>query len=169
MLDPGLRQRANLAIVRLLAESWQAFEALSARHVRRLGLTPAQFDVIATLGNTPGMSFRELGQRTLITKGTLTGVIDRLEAAALVSRRAAPHDGRSTIVVLTPAGVDRFEQVFPAHVAHLAPAFDGLDEEGSRRIMRALVELRDRFLATAAAPTASGEPADRNEHGEAPA
>ena len=34
------------------------------------------FDIIVTLGNTPGLSFKELGQRTLITKGTLTGVVD---------------------------------------------------------------------------------------------
>ena len=32
---------------------------------------------IATLGNTPGMSYKELGDKTLITKGTLTGVIER--------------------------------------------------------------------------------------------
>ena len=35
------------------------------------GLTHAQFDIIATLGNTPGMSYKELGDKTLITKGTL--------------------------------------------------------------------------------------------------
>lgn len=150
MLESALRRRANLPILRLLAESWQAFEALSARHVRQLGLTPAQFDVIATLGNTAGMSFRELGQRTLITKGTLTGVVDRLEAAGMVARQTAPRDGRSTIVTLTAAGVACFEHVFPAHLAHVAPAFDGLDEEGRRRITTALVELRDRFLSAAA-------------------
>ena len=42
------------------------------------GLTVSQADVIFTLGNTAGMTCGEIGERTLITKGTLTGVIDRV-------------------------------------------------------------------------------------------
>lgn len=68
-----------LPVIRELVRAFQAFEQYSARHVRELGLTPPQFDVIATLGNTPGMSCKELSEKTLITKGTLTGVIDRLD------------------------------------------------------------------------------------------
>ena len=64
-------------------QCYQAFEAYSAAHVRELGLTPPQFDIIATLGNTDGMTATELGEKTLITKGTLTGVVDRLSARAV--------------------------------------------------------------------------------------
>jgi DNA-binding MarR family transcriptional regulator len=78
-------------MLRELARCYQAFEAHSGAHVRSLGLTPAQFDIVATLGNTPGMSFKELGEKTLITKGTLTGVVDRLEAQRLVRRSACPR------------------------------------------------------------------------------
>ena len=91
-------------MLRELARCYQAFEAHSGAHVRALGLTPSQFDIVATLGNTPGMSFKELGEKTLITKGTLTGVVDRLEAQRLVRRSASAADGRSMIVSLTPAG-----------------------------------------------------------------
>ena len=80
-----------LKSVRLLAECLQGFERFSGDAVRRCGLTHAQFDIIATLGNTPGMTYKELGDRTLITKGTLTGVIERLEHKGLVVRlRKAP-------------------------------------------------------------------------------
>jgi len=68
-----------LKSIRLLAECMQGFERFSGDFVRQYGLTHAQFDIIATLGNTCGMSYKELGQKTLITKGTLTGVVDRLE------------------------------------------------------------------------------------------
>ena len=78
-----------LRTLRALAESYHAFERYSAAQVRAFGLTPAQFDIIATLGNTDGMSFRELGEKTLITKGTLTGVVNRLEARGMVKRAAS--------------------------------------------------------------------------------
>jgi MarR family 2-MHQ and catechol resistance regulon transcriptional repressor len=99
-----------LPMLRELARCYQAFEAYSGAHVRGLGLTPAQFDIVATLGNTPGMSFKELGEKTLITKGTLTGVVDRLEAQRLVRRSASAEDGRSMIVSLTPAGARLFDK-----------------------------------------------------------
>src|SRR4249920_1049898 len=93
-----------LSVLRELTQCYQAFERYSAMHIQTLDLTPPQFDVIATLGNTEGMTFRELGERTLITKGTLTGVIDRLEAKGLVVRANCPGDGRSTMVQLTRQG-----------------------------------------------------------------
>src|SRR3990167_4750071 len=87
-----------LPLLRELASTYQAFEVYSAVHIRSLDLTPPQFDIVATLGNTPGMPLKELGEKTLITKGTLTGVVDRLADKGLVRRTASLSDGRSPIV-----------------------------------------------------------------------
>jgi DNA-binding MarR family transcriptional regulator len=113
--------------------------------VRSLGYTPAQFDIIATLGNTPGMTFKELGEQTLITKGTLTGVVDRLEARGVVRRVSSRADARSTIVQLTRKGEREFERVFHAHVAYLKRAFAVLDGAGLDRLDRLLGRLRAGF------------------------
>lgn len=118
-----------LRTLRALAACYHAFERLSAPHVRSLGYTPAQFDIIATLGNTAGMSFKELGDLTLITKGTLTGVVDRLEAMGIVRRQVSKTDGRSTIVRLTARGDAEFSRVFGAHVGFLKRRFDVLSEK----------------------------------------
>lgn len=138
-----------LPVLRELAECYQAFERYSARHIRQFGLTPPQFDIVATLGNTEGMTFRQLGEQTLITKGTLTGVVDRLERQGLVSRRENPADGRSQRVCLTPEGQALFERVFPAHVAYLAPVFeDGLTEQELQALRSLLHSLRKGFEKT---------------------
>ena len=112
-----------LSVLRELVQCYQAFERYSAAHIQTLDLTPPQFDVVATLGNTKGMTFRELGEKTLITKGTLTGVVDRLEAKGIVSRENCPNDGRSTIVRLSHQGEKIFDNAFPAHISHLREAF----------------------------------------------
>ncbi|MDB5803545.1 MAG: MarR family transcriptional regulator [Betaproteobacteria bacterium] len=117
-----------LRTLRSLAECYHAFERYSAAQVRGFGLTPPQFDIVATLGNTPGMSFKELGEKTLITKGTLTGVIDRLELRGLVKRAQSRSDGRSTIVRLTRKGEELFAAIFPPHVAYLRVPFAALDD-----------------------------------------
>src|SRR5512139_1350781 len=114
-----------LPTVQALVQCYQAFEAYSAAHIRALGLTPPQFDIIATLGNTAGMTATELGDKTLITKGTLTGVVDRMAARGWVERVAHGSDRRCQIVRLTPAGEALFAEIFPAHMAHLEACFAG--------------------------------------------
>lgn len=134
-----------LKTLRELAECYHAFSRHSGADVRRLGYTPAQFDIIATLGNTDGMTFKELGAKTLITKGTLTGVVDRLEARGIVRRIASPADARSTVVQLTRKGEREFERVFHAHVAHVKRAFAVLGVGDMDRLDELLARLRKGF------------------------
>jgi DNA-binding MarR family transcriptional regulator len=131
--------------VRLLAECYQAFERISGAHVRSLNLTPAQFDIIATLGNTPGMSFKELGEKTLITKGTLTGVVDRLESKGIVTRRTCAEDRRSMTVRLTPKGEREFKRIFIVHIDHCSQAFAGYSEEEFDVLEKELRKLKERL------------------------
>lgn len=120
------QQAEFLPTVQALVQCYQAFEACSGSHIRELGLTPPQFDIIATLGNTSGMTATELGEKTLITKGTLTGVVDRLAGRGWVERVAHKSDGRSQIIRLTQAGEGLFAKVFPAHLAHMNASFAGV-------------------------------------------
>jgi MarR family 2-MHQ and catechol resistance regulon transcriptional repressor len=139
-----------LRTVRALAACYQAFEHYSAEHVRTTRLTPAQFDIIATLGNTQGMNFKELGARTLITKGTLTGVVDRLERQGMVERKKCEKDARVTYVKLTPAGERMFARVFPAQVQHLRNVFSRIPPRELETLRTGLDRLRAEFRHGAA-------------------
>jgi MarR family transcriptional regulator, 2-MHQ and catechol-resistance regulon repressor len=134
-----------LPVMRELVRSYQALSTYSETHVRQFDLTPAQFDVIATLGNTNGMCMGDLGEKTLITKGTLTGVIDRLIQKQLVCRETPSENRRSVIVRLTPEGQSVFDQVFPAHIAHLKECFDKLDPTELELLKVLLGRLRQAF------------------------
>ena len=141
-----------LKSVRLLAECMQGFERFSGESVRRHGLTHAQFDIIATLGNTPGMSYKELGERTLITKGTHTGVIERLEQKGLVLRERSNDDKRSFFVRLTPAGEGVFGDVFPKVVAHGKQLFAHYGAADFDALENELRRLRDQIAAGSLPP-----------------
>ena len=140
-------QKSFIPVLRELARAYQEFESFSAGHIRTLGLTPSQFDIVATLGNTAGMSFKELGEKTLITKGTLTGVVDRLEAKSLVRRIASPSDGRSQTVQLTRKGETLFAKVFPAHLDHVGQAFAAFSQADLDSMQDALQRLRTALSA----------------------
>ena len=140
-----MKKERFLRSVRLLAECYHAFERMSGSHIRTLGLTPPQFDIIATLGNTEGMSFKELGEKTLITKGTLTGVVDRLEAKNLVRRVVSTEDRRSTTVKLTAKGESMFKRVFPPHIEFCKQPFLGYRDQDFGALERELVKLKERL------------------------
>ena len=144
-----------LKSVRLLAECMQGFERFSGESVRQHGLTHAQFDIIATLGNTPGMSYKELGERTLITKGTLTGVIERLEQKGLVVRERSSDDKRSFFVRLTPAGDAVFGKVFPQVVARGKRLFAAYSDAEFDALEAVLRKLRDGIAAGGLPPASS--------------
>jgi DNA-binding MarR family transcriptional regulator len=116
-----------LPVLRNLVSAYQAFERYSAPDLRSMGLTMTQFDVIATLGNQPPMTCKELGEKTLVTKGTLTGVLERLESKGILERKLNPDDARSQMIGLTVEGQRLFEKVFPAHLQHLEKAFNQLN------------------------------------------
>lgn len=131
--------------LRQLIRCTQAFERFSGTHVKSMGLTESQFDVVATLGNTEGMTCKELGERTLITKGTLTGVLDRMEARTLITRQADATDARRTRIALTRTGNAMFAEVFPAHLKHLQRAFGRLSEGELKHLRDGLTTLRLAF------------------------
>jgi DNA-binding MarR family transcriptional regulator len=109
------------------------------------GLTPAQFDVLARLATEPGVSQQMLADHLLVTKGNVCGLIDRLEQAGFVERRAAPDDRRMHQLHLTAAGQQTFEAAAPALEAVLDSQFDILSEDEKTQLMALLAKL-DRTL-----------------------
>ncbi len=135
-----------LSLLRPLVEAYLAFYRVGNRHIQSLGLTPAQFDVIAELEGTEGLTCAELSQHTLTTKGTLTGVLDRLEQKELIQRGVVGGDRRATRVQLTSKGQVLFEQVFPVHADYMRPFFvRALDEPEVQVAKQLLRRIRDSF------------------------
>lgn len=143
---PNLKDDPFLKVLRPLVEAYLAFSRADSRHIRSMHLTCSQFDVIATLGDTDGMTCSELSARTLVTKGTLTGVLDRLVKKGLIEREQVANDRRSIKVFLTSKGDALFRKTFAAHIAFLRPYFKrAFSRTEAETVSTLLVRLRDSF------------------------
>jgi len=143
---PHLKDDPHLKLVRPLVEAYLAFWRTGNRHIKSMKLTPSQFDVLVTLGDTHGMTCSELSEQTLVTKGTLTGVLDRLVSKGLVRRETIRGDRRSTRVLLTAKGEASFRKTFAAHIAFLRPFFArALSPQEVDQVCLSLRRLRDSF------------------------
>lgn len=140
-------EQAFIPLMQELAGAYQAFSLYDAEGLRKSGsnLTPSQARVIFTIGNTDGMTCRDIGDITLITKGTLTGVVDRLEEKGLVERWSVEGDGRKTIVALTKRGQRAYEKEFPRHVDFLKEKFDKLGARDRKQAIALLEKIRALF------------------------
>jgi DNA-binding MarR family transcriptional regulator len=73
--------------------------------LRPLGVSAAGGLVLGLLRDRGPMSPSELGERLIVTRATVTGVVDSLERRGFVGRSPNPADRRSLLVEITPEGL----------------------------------------------------------------
>lgn len=105
------------------------------------GLNIGEFDVLATLrrsGQPYQLSPTELFNTLMVSSGTMTHRIDRLEQAELVKRIPDPSDRRGTLIQLTGKGFNLIEKAVEAHVANEHRLLIPLEEE-ERQVLAQLL------------------------------
>jgi DNA-binding MarR family transcriptional regulator len=108
------------------------------------GLEAWEFDVLATLrrsGSPFELSAGRLLNAMMITSGTMTNRIDRLEHREFVRRRKHPADGRVVLVALTPAGRRRVDVALQAHAANELSIISCLSQRDQHELTRVLRRL----------------------------
>src|SRR5829696_2959800 len=95
-----------------------------AAELKLIGLSIPQFDLLSTLTEQEGLSQQELAQRLYVTKGNVSGLLDRMVEAGLVERRSPPGDRRSNALFLTPRGRALAEPAFAMRRLNLRRPFN---------------------------------------------
>jgi len=123
-----------------------------AKHLERalqesfsdFGLTVGDFDVLATLrrsGPPYQLSPTELFNTLMVSSGTMTHRIDRLEQAELVKRIPDPSDRRGMLIQLTDPGFQRIEQAVEAHLSNEHQILGPLDASEREVLIQLLRKL----------------------------
>ncbi|MBI4558101.1 MAG: MarR family transcriptional regulator [Candidatus Hydrogenedentes bacterium] len=83
---------------------------------RKFKLTEAQFNVLLVLKYKRGkLTQTDLGHRLVVTRASITSVLDRLEAKGLTERKDVPDDRRTYHVELTKRGKATVEKIEPIY------------------------------------------------------
>jgi MarR family transcriptional regulator, 2-MHQ and catechol-resistance regulon repressor len=106
-------------------------------------LTGAQFNTLLVLRSAGpgGMLMSEIGERLIVSKSNMTGLIDRMEAQGLVAR-GGNDDRRATSVRLTRAGQQLLSRVMPGLSNVLSELTECLKRVEKETIVRLLTHLR---------------------------
>jgi MarR family transcriptional regulator, organic hydroperoxide resistance regulator len=107
VLHAGAREIPLDDVLRFMRLIWaidHELERVSKRMESRLGLTIPQRMTLLLIGRSPGILASEIAELLHLHRGTVSGIVRRLEAAGYVSRVADPADGRRAGLTLTVAG-----------------------------------------------------------------
>ncbi|MBM1170219.1 MarR family transcriptional regulator [Microvirga arabica] len=131
---------------RIIRLNRRATNAVAAE-LKALGLSIPQFDLLSTLTEREGSSQQELAERLYVTKGNVSGLLDRMVEAGLVERRAIPGDRRSNALYLTAKGRDLANQGIAAQRSYVMRTLGTLPGQDLVELERIVLAWRDRARA----------------------
>jgi len=125
----------------ILWKSAKAVEKLDRQSVARTGLNLTDFAIMEALLHKGPLTINRIGEKVLLTSGSMTAAVNRLENSGLVQRIKDPADGRSFFVHLTKAGRSVIQEAFENHRTRLESAVEILSTEERMDLVRLLKKL----------------------------
>src|SRR6266852_2234475 len=101
---------------------WKAASAVGAygaKSISKLEMCMSDFAVLEAVLHKGPLPVNEIGKKVMLTSGSITVAVDRLEAKGLVERRAHGTDRRARIVHLTKSGRKLITRVYADHAADM--------------------------------------------------
>src|SRR5689334_25385351 len=99
----------------VLWKALHAIEEYAVSSVAELGIGATDFAVLEALLHKGPLPVNEIGKKVLLTSGSITTAVDRLESRGLVERRAHGSDRRARIVHLTKQGRRLIGRAYAQH------------------------------------------------------
>jgi MarR family transcriptional regulator, 2-MHQ and catechol-resistance regulon repressor len=123
---------------------WKAAHAVE-QHARisisGVGLGLSDFAILETLLHKGSQPVNTIGKRILLTSGSITTAVDRLESRKLVRRMADSGDRRARIVELTDKGKRLIECAFRQHARDMEETMAVLTAKERIELMHLLKKL----------------------------
>jgi MarR family 2-MHQ and catechol resistance regulon transcriptional repressor len=103
----------------VLWKAARAVEAYAEKSITALEMCGSDFAVLEALLHKGPLPVNEIGKKILLTSGSITVAVDRLEKRELVERRAHGTDRRAKIVHLTMAGRKLITRIYGEHAGDM--------------------------------------------------
>ena len=139
----------DCSVINVQSMVWlfRAFNAVmnaQAEELRPLGLSPSAFNVLMALHNTDERVLEpcQLAQRLLISRPSVTGLLDTLQTKGLIARDPHPDDRRRVLVRLTDKGLTLLESHFDTHYREQNALFSDLTTEQKATLVTLLQQVR---------------------------
>lgn len=132
---------AGIHVWLILWKAAHAVEQNALNSVSALGLGLSDFAVLEVLLHKGPQPVNMIGRKILLTSGSITTAIDRLESRKLVRRTLHPEDRRARLVELTGSGRKLIECAFRQHALDMEETVAVLPPEERAELIRLLKKI----------------------------
>jgi MarR family 2-MHQ and catechol resistance regulon transcriptional repressor len=122
----------------VLWKAAKAVDRVDRDSIRKTGLTLSDFAIMEALLHKGPLPINQIGEKVLLSSGSMTAAVNRLENAGHVQRIQDPSDGRCYYVHLTKTGRRIVSQAFRRHAKNLEKAAGALTAEERTELVRLL-------------------------------
>jgi MarR family 2-MHQ and catechol resistance regulon transcriptional repressor len=124
-----------------LGRAVKAIERVDRASIADTGLNASDFSILEVLLHKGPLPINTIGEKVLLTSGSMTAAANRLEAKGLIKRIQDPSDGRCFYLHLTKPGRRLINRAFDAHSHNLEQIAAVLSPEERRELVRLLKKI----------------------------
>ncbi|MNS50786.1 HTH-type transcriptional regulator MhqR [compost metagenome] len=131
----------SLKLLVVLSKSYKIIMDYAVKDMKKYGLSTSEFTVLELLYHKGQFPLQQIGDKILVTSGSITYNIDKLEKKGLLKRVPCPDDRRVTYAEITEEGQALFDQIFPEHAEVIESLMKGLSAEEKNQTITLLKKL----------------------------
>jgi MarR family 2-MHQ and catechol resistance regulon transcriptional repressor len=125
----------------VLGRAAKAIERVDRDSIADAGLNFSDFSIMEALLHKGPMPINTIGEKVLLTSGSMTAAANRLEEKGLITRIQDPSDGRCFYLHLTKSGRRLIADVFDRHSQNLEKIAAVLNSEERSELVRLLKKI----------------------------
>ena len=125
----------------VLGRAAKAIEKIDRASIAGTGLNASDFSILEALLHKGPLPINTIGEKVLLTSGSMTAAVNRLRDKNLVERIKAPSDGRCFYIHLTPSGRNLINRAYEKHAQNLEKVASVLNPEERGELVRLLKKI----------------------------
>lgn len=122
----------------ILGRAAKAIDSADRASIASTGLNVSDFSILEALLHKGPMPINTIGEKVLLTSGSMTAAANRLEKKDLVQRIKDASDGRCYYLHLTKTGRELIKHTFKTHAENLEQVVDVLSDVERSQLVRLL-------------------------------
>lgn len=135
--------KENLKLVVALTRTHSCLVSAIEQSLEPTGLGISEFGVLEYLLHKGDQPVQKVAEKILVSSGTITYTIDKLQKKGLVLRKQCEKDKRVYYVSLTAEGNALITAVFRGHESALSKLFKGLSPTEKSTLIQMLIKLQE--------------------------
>ncbi|MBN1066293.1 MarR family transcriptional regulator [Clostridium botulinum] len=135
----------SFEIAMLIKEIYSSTVGAVSCGLKEIGLTHQQIMVIKLIAHNKKVNISELCEEMSLSKGTVSGIVTRLESLGYVKKIKLENDKRNTYVTFSDKGLEFAKEYKNKINESFDKVFKNLTEEEIKEVKSSLLKLRDKI------------------------